>query len=277
MIFNDIMSAKGGSAWGGKKYWVIFKNKLQASFAYRVNFFASFIAEGLSLVIIVYLWLSIYHQGGKIGNYTLGGLILYFIISKFINLTVRSYDAARYVGEIIRLGDFNNYLLKPLSFFGHTVAYFSAVITYNLIIFSILFSPLLFFGKIEFTIVNLFYFFISLIIAFFLNFLFYYAVGISSFFFGYIAGLNFMMWGINSFFSGNLIPIDLFPKYLVTINNFLPFKYMVFVPISIITNKYTENEIFLNLFFGLSWVLILVIFTNVLYKKGIKKYEAYSS
>lgn len=260
-----------------KKYWVIFKNKLQASFAYRVNFFASFIAEALSLVILVYLWLSIYHQGGKIGSYTLGGLILYFVISKFVNLTIRSSDIARYIGEIIRLGDFNNYLLKPLSFLGHTISYFFAVTVYNLIIFSVIFSPLLLLGKLEITIATFFYFLLSIIIAFLINFLFYYTIGVSTFYFSYIAGFNFIMWSVNSFFSGNVIPIDLFPKYLISINNLLPFKYIVFVPISILTNKYTTNEIFFNLLFGLIWVLILLGIGSLIFNRGLKKYEAYSS
>ena len=267
---------KKSSVFGVKKYWVIFKNKLQANFAYRMNFFASFIAEAFSLVIIIYLWLSIYHQGGKIGSYTLGGIITYFILSKFINLTVKSYDVAKYTGEMIRLGEFNNYLLKPFSYFGHTLAYFSAIVVFNLMVFSVIFSPLLLWLDFKITIMTFLCFIISMLIAFFINFLFYYSIGISTFYFEYIAGFNFMMWGISSFFSGNLIPVDLFPKYISAINNFLPFKYTTFVPISIITNKYSEGDIIFNLLMGVLWTLILFVISYLVYKNGIKKYEAFS-
>lgn len=260
-----------------KKYWIIFKNKLQANFAYRVNFFAAFLAEAFGLVIVVYLWLSIYHQGGKIGNYTLSGLIIYFILTKFLNLTIKSSDVARYIGEMIRLGEFNNYLLKPFSYFGHTISYFFATVVYNLVIFSIVFLPLLFWFDFKITIINFIYFLISLLIAFLINFLFYYSIGVSALFFEYIAGFNFMMWGVNSFFSGNLIPIDLFPKYLISINNFLPFKYIVFVPISIVTGKYSNGEIIFNLSMGIVWSSILFFIGYLIYNKGVKKYEAFSS
>lgn len=259
-----------------KKYWIIFKNKLQESFAYRINFLASFFAEGLSLVIMLYLWLSIYHQGNQVGSYSLSGLIIYFIISKYINLTVKSYDAARYVGEMIRLGDFNNYLLKPLSFFGHTISYHLGIVINNFFIFSILFSPILIWVNFHATPLIFFYFIISLILAFLVNFLFYYSIGVSSMYFGYIAGFNFLMMGINSFFSGSLLPVDLFPKYITVINNFLPFKYIVYVPIAIITNKFSQTEILVNLFSGLAWSMILWFIGFQIFKYGTKKYEAIS-
>jgi len=276
MIFNDIMSAKGGSTWGGKKYWVIFKNRLQASFAYRINYLASFFAEGLSLVIMLYLWISIYHQGNKIGEYSLGSLIIYFIFTKYLNLTVRSYDVARYVGEMVRLGNFNNYLLKPLSFFGHTLSYHLGIVVNNLLIFTIIFYPILFWMDLNVTLLTFIYFIFSIILAFFINFLFFYSIGLSGLYFGYIAGFNFLMMGVNSFFSGSLIPIDLFPKYIININNFLPFKYIVYVPISIITNKFSQSEILINLLFALIWSIILWFIGYLIFKGGTKKYEAIS-
>lgn len=259
-----------------KKYWIIFKNKLQESFTYRVDYFASFFAEGLSLVIMLYLWLTIYKQGNQIGSYSLSGLIIYFILSKYINLTVRPYDAARYVGEMIRLGDFNNYLLKPLSFFGHTLSYHLGIVINNLFIFSILFSPILIWVNFHFTFLSFTFFMISLALAFLINFLFFYSIGVSALHFNYIAGFNYLMFGVTSFFSGNLLPIDLFPKYIATINNFLPFKYIIYVPIGIITNKFSTGEILINLLYGFLWVVILWSISSLIFKFGTKKYEAIS-
>jgi ABC-type uncharacterized transport system permease subunit len=99
-----------------KKYLTVFKNSLQVNLAYRFDVFAAFFSEFLSLTVLIYLWISIYHQGNQIGGYSLDALIGYFILSKFITIVVDSVDMAWLIGDTIREGEILNYLTKPINF-----------------------------------------------------------------------------------------------------------------------------------------------------------------
>jgi ABC-2 type transport system permease protein len=259
-----------------KKYWVVLKNSLQSGFVYRLNFFISVLAELFFLLVIIYLWTSVYGGGGKIGTYGLSNIIFYFIFSRLILLIVNSEDIGRQVGETIRSGELVNFLLKPINFtFKQFFDTLGKSIFRFVIFFIIYFFVFLFFKQFWISALTMIYFLISLLIAFAIYFLTFYIVGISTFYFGFIAGLNFTMFGLINFFSGGIMPIDLFPKYVSSFLNILPFKYIIFVPISIVTGKIPTASIPQEILFGFAWIFILFLISKILFKKGLKNYEAY--
>ncbi|MDP3043246.1 MAG: ABC-2 family transporter protein [bacterium] len=259
-----------------KKYWIIFKNSLQTSMAYRFNTFAFLIAELFSLAVIIYLWLSIYRQGNQIGNYTLSSLIIYYIFTKFISLLINAQDTARIIGDSIRQGDIINYLVKPINFqFESFFSNFGAV-TYNFLAYSFIFLIiLLFFHGISINILSAVLFILFILMAIVINFLINYIIGISTFYLGFIMGINFIMFNITLFLSGSLIPLDMLPSLVYKIVGFLPFKYLAFVPISVVTGKIGLDGLMPLLAHGLFWILALYLVALILYKKGLKNYEAY--
>jgi ABC-2 type transport system permease protein len=108
-----------------------------------------------------------------------------------------------------------------------------------------------------------------------INFLIFYMVGISTFYFGFVIGFNFIVSTIASLFSGNFIPLDILPPYLLNIANYLPFKFIVFVPISIITGKISLDNAPIILLSGFAWTIMLYLSAVILYKQGLKRYEAF--
>lgn len=260
-----------------KKYWLIFKNSVQTALAYRFNTFASLISEGLVFAVMAYLWLSVYHQGNKIGDYTLKGLILYYLLTRFINLTIKSWDIGRIVGEVIRHGEISQYLVKPLSFIGENFVANLGAIFYRVFIYAIVFLAIILFGfKANFPTAAVFiYFSLSIAIAIVINFLIFYTVGISTFYFGFVMGFNFIVSTIASFLAGNFIPLDILPSYLLNIANYLPFKFIAFIPVSIITGKISLDNAPVILLSGFAWIIILYLFSVILYKQGLKRYEAF--
>jgi len=259
-----------------KKYWIVFKNSLQTNLAYRANFFAAFIAEAVSLVAIIYIWLSIYRQGNVIGNYTLSNLIIYFLITRLIFLIINAQDLGREVGRFINLGQFANFINKPINFLSYNLASNLSAVFNRLISFAI-FILLLFYWSLNngIGIDKIFLFLITLLIGYLIYFLLYYIVGIITFFTGHFSGINYTMMGVLTFFSGRLVPIDIMPKSLYIISNFLPFKYIVYFPIQIITGKINDLQILIGIFKGITWLFLLIILASLIYKKGIKTFESY--
>mgnify|MGYP001613307655 CR=1 FL=1 len=263
---SEIMPAAGWSTFGGRKYWVIFKNSMQTALAHRFNTFTSLISEALVFVVMAYLWLSIYYQGNKIGDYTLKGLIIYYLLTRFISLTIKSGDTGRIVGDAIRNGEISQYLVKPLSFLGENFAANLGVIFYRVFIYAIVFLAIILFGfKTNFPAPAVFiYFFLSIAMAVAINFLIFYMVGISTFYFGFVQGFNFNASIIASLFSGNFIPLDILPPYLLSIANYLPFKFIAFIPVSIITGKISLDNAPIILLSGFAWVIILYLSSIIL-------------
>ena len=91
------------------------------------------------------------------------------------------------------------------------------------------------------------------------------------------AGWLFLSFNIiASLFSGDMIPLDLLPSGLVAVNNFLPFKYLIYFPLSIILNRVSNvNEQILGLLIGLGWVIFFYLLYRLVLRRGVKNYCAY--
>lgn len=262
-----------------KKYLAIFNNSFQTSLAFRFNFFAMFFSEGLSLLVMIYLWFSIYSQGNLIGGFSFKELIAYYILTKALYLSLSAQDIGWVVGDIINLGQINSYFVKPINFIGYNLASNLAVVFYR----SIIYLPIGLLAIYIFSIdifdsyYTLMFFIIFILIAYIINFLFFYIIGILTFFLGYVQGLNMTMQVVSSFFSGKIAPVSLFPLGLFLLANFLPFKFIVYVPVSILTGKILFQDIPILLLIGCIWILVLYLLARFIYNKGVKKYEAFGS
>jgi len=264
-----------------KKYFIIFKNSVQTNLAYRFNTFTSFLTEGVFLIVLLYLWTSIYRQGGHIGAYSLAGLVMYFVLSRFVALITMYDDTAKKMNEEISEGGAINYFLKPLNYLHKEYAYKLGTVAYRIVLYSlILFLILLVLHRLSLSgiissLPELIFFFAVLMIGITINFLIFFIVGLLSFHFDRIQGLNFTIITFASLFSGNMVPLDLFPKYLFWLGNFLPFKFVVFIPISIATRKISLLESPALIVTGLAWVAGLYFFARGMQYFSFKKYEAY--
>ncbi|MFA6170874.1 MAG: ABC-2 family transporter protein [Patescibacteria group bacterium] len=264
-----------------KKYFIIFKNSVQTSLAYRFNTFTIFFSESVFLVILLYLWTSIYRQGGHIGSYSLTGLVTYFILSRFVSLIALYDDTAKKMNEEIAEGGAINYFLKPLNYLHKEFAYKLGTVAYRFVVFtSILILALLASGRLSAaaaynSLPMILFFLIIFFIGICINFLISYSVGLMSFHFDRIQGLNFSIITCISILSGNMVPLDLFPKYLSWLGNLLPFKFIVFIPISIATHRIGATEAPILLLSGLAWLAALYALARILLFFGFKKYEAY--
>jgi ABC-2 type transport system permease protein len=228
---------------------------------------------------MLYLWFSIYRQGGKLGNYSIAGIVLYYAFSKLITLVIQSQDIGRVIGDSIREGEIVSYLIKPINFKLKELFNTLGKSVFRFIIYSPIFLFILIaeahYASLSY--INIIYFFIALGVGFVIYYLTFYIVGISTFFLGFIMGLNFLMGTIINFLSGYLAPLDLFPAYIFKILEVLPFKFIMYVPISIIQGKMKPIEVWQNYLIGCVWIIVLFFISNYLYKKGLEKYEAFGS
>jgi len=262
-----------------QKYFYFFKNSFKEQLAYRSDVLMILISRVFSLTIFIYLWLSIYSQGKTVGDYTLPEIISYYIFVSLLDVTVLSIDVGWWTGDDIRLGEFTNYLLKPINYFWSKFSGALAKTIFNTIVFSFTFSIVAVFAKKYFVfpdnIERILSFLLFAALAFVLFFLFSYLIGITAFWVADIKGLNFSMHTISMIFSGGLAPLTIFPLYFQKITNFLPFKYFSWYPVALAAGKtdFSTGE----LAKVVAWIVVLGICSSVLFSIGVKKYEGYGA
>lgn len=245
--------------------------------AYRFDTFAMFFSESLSFFALFYLWSSIYRQGGQIGNYSFPDIVLYYFAANFIALVIKGTDVAWNVGDEIRLGKIVGVMLRPISyskykFFQVMGSYFFRGISY-FALFALVGAFL--FPYLGFVLDPWRAFFSLALMGLggILYFLIFYIVGLTTFWLGLVRGFNFGFMMLVIFLEGGLVPLDLLPSAITKINDFLPFKHIMFVPISVFTGR-MDADIWLFLVPAI-WIAVFYFFAKFIFKKGIKAYEGF--
>ncbi len=260
-----------------KKYFLIFKNAIREGMVYRLDTLTFFFSEILIFFSLFYLWSSAYGEAGVIGNYSLREMLFYYLAAHFILLTAKNNEIAWMIGDEIRMGSFNTFLVQPIDYSKYILSYILGKSFYNTLIFTSAFCIIfIIFGRYldpPNEISRYIYFIISVGLGFFIHFFFAYIIGLSTFWLGMIQGINFSFWSISSLLEGSLIPLDLLPTFLQKINDFLPFKYTVFVPVSILNGKIDPTPILFLV--PLLWILFLIFLSKIIFKRGVKKYEGF--
>ncbi|NTU98773.1 hypothetical protein HGA64_02075 [Candidatus Falkowbacteria bacterium] len=272
-----MMTDSGTQSFGLTKYWIILKNSAQSNLVYRFDVISGLVAEGLNLVIFSFLWLSIYRQGNQIGSYSLGGLIFYFILTRFFALIIAYTDISRTVSDEIYEGKIVNYMLKPLSYFGRMISINIGRVAVRLLMFFPLIAVAAYFLRSNFhlTINSTFFLILIAIAGSLINFLFFYLMGLFAFFLDGTAGISYLGWLAMTFFSGRMVPLDILPRSLGRVLDYLPFKFVSYVPAQIILGKFNQVELLANLALSLAWLAALWLLARALYNAGLKRYESY--
>ncbi|MEI8361507.1 MAG: ABC-2 family transporter protein [bacterium] len=259
-----------------KTYWLLFKLGMQNMMIYRFNFFSWFFTESISVLIMAYIWLSVYQEGNVVANYSLSDMIIYYVISRLVGMVVMT-EVADKINTDIMQGRLINNMLKPLNYlksiFASNMGEMMLSIALQLpfvIILAIIFKHYLVFDFIRISL-----FFVALIAAALIYFLIMTIIGMLSFYFDNIFGILFFVWLLFALFAGRMVPLDLLPPSVLLISNWLPFRFTTFVPVQILSGKISIIDSYYAIFYSFIWIAVLVISNKVIFKRGIKKYEGY--
>ena len=103
----------------------------------------------------------------------------------------------------------------------------------------------------------------SIIVSFFLNFI----LGLLSMITMNIRNIN---WGYNAllrFFSGQMVSLWIFPSALGVISDFLPFRCIYAIPMSIYIGNYAGIDMLRELGVQFTWILVLGLLSRLLMKR----------
>ncbi|QUI23841.1 ABC-2 family transporter protein [Vallitalea pronyensis] len=241
-----------------------------------MNTYLSIFQRIITLFIQISIWKALLGNAGhintNIGRITIKEMIIYTLISTCISIFISNNVILR-IDNKIKTGEIAIDLIKPINF---KMLLFCELIGKN--IYKIIFQlvPLILIialiGDMPLISWKLSILFIVCCInSLIINFMIYYILGLTGFWYLSVWHLDRFMYDLIRLFSGAFIPLWFFPDFLNQIAKYLPFRLIYFTPISIYMNKVSSYETVNLIFQQTLWILILVIIEKFLWHKGIKK------
>ncbi|HBI34463.1 MAG TPA: hypothetical protein DEA43_01050 [Candidatus Moranbacteria bacterium] len=259
------------------KYLAVAANSIKKNLAYRMNNFITMVSVFISFIVLFYFWNSIYRQGNQIGTYSLEEMISYYVFVTIFHLLVIGDNTAWSVGDEINNGQITSSVLRPINYLKYKFSQHMGNLAYRLMIFLPIILVVLFVLRNYITHAQNYttyaIFALCAMLSYGLYFLVYFIVGIVAFWTAEAKGFFYTCWVVINFMQGGLIPLDLLPKWFSLISDSLPFKYLFFVPVSLASGR--VNFDYKMIVVPVLWCIGMYFLAQLLYKKGLKKYEGY--
>lgn len=247
------------------------------SLHYRLGTFVTLFANLIYLVLVYYLWKAIYASSGVdvVNGMTFTDTMIYLILAtslfNFLEMFV-VWDMSRSIqsGKIILD------LLKPLKFRTYTFWSYSGS---HVVSFIMTFIPTFIIvmiitkGAIPMGL-NLVYFLISTLFALIVNFNIEMIVATICLYTESTWGINIVKETIVLLLSGASIPLAFFPEKLRAVVDFMPFRAVYDIPLTILLEKNGADTLqgLLPMFgFQLIWIVILTAAGSLFWNCSVKK------
>lgn len=261
------------------KYRHSFLVGLQSNLVYRWNFAIRGFFSLFHLAVVVILWGAAYLGQDTIGGFTLGQTITYFIMLIVLQFFVSAFNEDYQISEEIRNGLINQFLLKPINYFGYRFSIFLAarLVSGFLVLFPLLIAYPFIRDYVTFPTdlwrigLGLPAMFIAAMVQFSIAF----AFGMLTFWFLEIQGFVILSMAIESVLGGQIFPLDLLPPAVLRVAEYLPFYYQMYFPAAILTGRIDDPMLAVRgLLIGTGWVMVLLAFNRLLWVRGLRRHTA---
>lgn len=204
-------------------------------------------------------------------------IINYYLLLPLTTLISGAWNGIFFAGKV-RSGELNTFLTKPTHHLWFDI-------TNNLtekLLKLLLFIPIATVATVFFTpqlpaqSTIWLAFLIVLLLSVVMNFILDVIVGYLAFWLDDISGLINAIDISEYTLGGRSIPFFLFPQVLQSFAFILPFRYLRSFPAEILSGAIAQTEITAAMQVMLAWILFGIAISAVLWRKGIKKYSAYS-
>jgi len=245
--------------------------------AYRFEVATWVFIGPISLAVYYFLWKAIYSYTGVdvIKGYTFNELISYYILIQLAGMFVWTALDSK-ISEFVRRGTLVVRLARPITLFKSMfleeiggLGFVAAVQAAPLLAIGAAFFGLKFTGWLPLTLAAL-----SFALAVILNIIFVFFVGLSAFWVTRYSGIKHVRNGIVVFLGGGVIPLAYFPKIWQNIFNFLPFQYMLYVPIQIYLGKYVGLSALYVIAAQIFWIAFFYALIQLVWARAMAHFSA---
>lgn len=248
-------------------YLALMKFNFKQQFAYRASLYMRILGSIIRVYIQVCIWQALLRAGNTVEQ-TVEELVTYTVVAFLINQITRN-NTAQALASKVKDGSIAIDLIRPFPVKWYLFYQQLSENMFNLIFVGLpvtLISLVLWSMRIA-GVLDLLFGLISLVLAVLLTFSFQYAVGLLVFWLKDVTYTRMITGGIVELFSGSMIPLWFYPEAFRQVCMMLPFRFMVFEPISVFLGEYNLTGCIRVIAIQFFWVVVLNIVGELIWKK----------
>jgi ABC-2 type transport system permease protein len=261
------------------KYRAAFIVGLQSNLVYRWNFAVRGLFSLFHLVVVFTLWGAAFAGQTDIGGFDLRQTLTYFIVLLPLSFMIGAFSEDYQISEEIRNGMINQFLLKPVNYYAYR---FSVFVAARLVSGALVLLPLAIGFPFYMDVLaipsdwsaRLALGLPAMLLSALIQFTIAYCFGLLTFWFLEIQSFVILSMAIEVLLGGQMFPLDLMPAWLFQISQYLPYFYMMYFPAAIFTGRIPLDQIGSGLVIQAAWVVILLVFAQLLWRRGLHKHTA---
>ena len=248
---------------------------------YRFTTLTYRIGEMAEVIVLILMWTAIYSGGsGTIKGFSLNEMITYVLVGNLCSVAVRNFVAS-FVSRDINDGRLSMFLVKPISYMKYIffnelgrVAFATLMsLASQLLILSFFLDKFVLNADAAYLFVIVAMVFLAFMTELLIGFL----IGIVAFWTDEVDGMHYAIENVKRFFAGGYFPLSLLPVSLATLSMYLPFAYSFYFPAQLYLKKIDLQAGLVGLGVQVVWIIVLALVVNIVWRAGLKRYEATGS
>ncbi len=249
--------------------WSFTRQAFHSTAVYRIDFFLQLFSSFMMMYGTYWVWTTLYEKTPGAFGVSLEQMITYGALGMALESVLAPGRGPQYyISSKLRTGDIDTDLTKPIDFHLHMLAKTFGETAFRfvtLVLPSVLLARLFLNFQLPYSTVNFVWFSVSLLLAFFVLFSLNFLLGMLAVI---TIDIRNLTWAYNSlvrFFAGQMIPLWLFPGWLKIISDWLPFKSIYFVPLSLYIGRLEGAEAIQSLAIQVVWGVVLLLLSRVVW------------
>ena len=242
--------------------------------AYRAEFLVWILTTTIPLVMLG-LWRQVAEEG-PFRNYSQSDFVAYFLAVLIVRNVAGSWVGWQ-IGEEIRTGTMSMRLLRPIHPFLALAASHVASVPFRCVVaLPIAFLLLISSGSSALTSepLQLVMLVPSLALAWLITFAIMFAIGSLAFFLTRAMGLFSLYFLLFTLLSGYLMPISLLPGPIAAIAEWLPFRFMIALPVELMTQQMSTARVMSLMGVQLGWTIASIALAMFVWQRGVRRFES---
>lgn len=241
---------------------------------YRSFFFLLAFGWMVPPLISLFLWTAAAGEG-TVGGMDRGAFSAYYLLVILVNqLTYAQVNWT--VGDVIRYGGLNAWLLRPIPPLYNALASEAAgKLVYMLFTFPVVaLLALIFKPALAISLLDVLLFLPALALAWVLRTFWGLWVALLAFWATRADALLAVQDSLVFLLAGVVAPVSLLPTIMQPVAVILPFRYMISFPVEILSGHLTFSEALLGFTIQLGWTALALALSWLVWQRGIKRYSA---
>lgn len=242
--------------------------------AYRGEFLVWILTTTLPLVMLA-LWTSVAEEKA-FGNFGSEDFVAYYLANLIVRNLTGSWVAWQ-IGEEIRMGSMSMRLLRPLHpFVAFAASHIAAIPFRSLVALPIATVLLLSSGAsaLESEPGQLALLVPSIALAWLITFAIMFMLGSIAFWVTRAMAVMNIYFALFSLLSGYLLPIELLPGWIADVARWSPFRFMLSLPIELMTKKIPTGELATLMAWQVGWTTLAIAGALYVWRLGVLRFEA---